>query len=104
MDVITDPDNRKKHLFYKRQFVPTKYDFNSETYVPQGAKTTYYQSWRFRPEDPAAGQERFGPSDAQLSGDDQFMFHWSINRLSDAKFGNPRTMRIIEWVRAYNEF
>src|SRR5690606_12300408 len=106
IDVITDPNNRKKHVFYKRQFVPSVYDFKSETYKPQSAKTIYYRSWRFRP-DKVKGEPDFGPSDEQVSDEgqnDQFMFHWSIHRLSDGKFGNPRVMRIIEWVRAYNEF
>lgn len=93
VDIICDPDNRKRHLYYKRQTVDYNYDFSSETYTAGDTKTLYYKNWRFE-------KKGYGPS----STADGLVFHLSTNRLSDGKFGNPRVMRIVDWVRAYNEY
>lgn len=93
-DIITGRENRKKHLYYKRQTCDYEYDFKSDQYVQGDPKTLWYQNWRFAPE------EAYKPATLQ----DGLVFHWSTNRLSDGKFGNPRVMRIVDWVRAYNEY
>lgn len=93
VDIICDPDNRKKHLYYKRETVEYAYDFKSGTYSAGETKTLYYKNWRFE-------KRGYGPESVA----DGLVFHLSTNRLSDGKFGNPRVMRIVDWVRAYNEY
>lgn len=96
-DIITAVDNRKKHLFYRRDFRGQSYDYKSGSYTAGDSKTLYYQTALFSLPD---GEPQ--PDKSQLG--EGRVIHLSVNRLSDSKFGNPVTMRIVEWVRAYNEY
>jgi hypothetical protein len=72
-----------------------RYDFDDNTWKADGeAKTKFYLAAYEQP------IEDYQPKKIE----DGFVFHWSLNRLSDGKFGNPPIMRILDWTRAYNEF
>ena len=105
-DIITDPDNRRKHLYYKRVFTPTRYDFKEDqldSSLPGQAQITYYRTARHPIErEQKPGKAPFGPPEEKLS--EGLVFHIALNRVGESKFGFPLTMRILTWVQAYNEF
>lgn len=93
-EIIAHPEDRKRHIYFRRNHTPARYNFKDGSWEVQETKHLYYTA-AF--EKPISG---YGPTRVEKGE----VFHWSINRLSDGKFGNPRVARIIDWVRAYNEF
>ena len=100
-DIISDPENRKKHLYYKRERITTYYDFDQHMRHEESHDPVYYETGRFdTTKVKGKDGEQFGPREI-CPGE---VFHVSTLRLSDHKFGSPNTKRIIEWVKAHNEF
>lgn len=102
-EIISDPSNRKKHLFYRRTVTPMEYDFRTDQYSSSkslDSKKLYHADWRNYPLPEGDPNENFKPSKLE----DGVVYHVSINRLSDGKFGNPRVLRILDWAYSYNQF
>lgn len=95
-EIIAHPEDRKRHVYYRRNYTPSKYDFAKGSWEAGETEVRYYCAAYEQPID------GYGPAAGDLH--EGHVFHWSINRLSDGKFGNPRVARILDWVNAYNEF
>jgi hypothetical protein len=96
-DIITDKNNRRKTLYYKRITKPAPYNFKTHKYEGEAAaepQITYYRDWRYQ------AVEDYRPDTIE----EGLIFHLAVARVADSKFGFPLTMRILSWVQAYNEF
>ncbi len=95
-DVIRDPDDAQKPLWYKRVRTRKVYDFEKEAYKEE-KETVYFPDWR-QPEDvdlapPASKVAEAGEA-----------YHIKVNCLSHSKFGISELYRAMDWAKAYNKF
>lgn len=94
-DIITDPEDAKKPLYYKHTRTIKKINFKTGEYDSE-EKVTYYADWN-NP-DPV---KKIGGKDVP---EDTFIYHIAVNKLSDQKFGTSEVYAAIDWSRAYKEF
>lgn len=98
VDVITDPDNEKVPLYYKRVYQPLIYDFNRDEWRPDvEPRTVYHRHWQNEPPQGFAG-----PPAARIA--DGRIYHLKVNCTSDQQRGNSELRRIMEWAKGYREF
>lgn len=97
-DIITDPENRLRPCWYKREYIENWYNFTSGQYEPKAQKTTiWYQDWKHE------SPKGFGPpSTAKIAKGK--IFHVKIGGTSEMKFGVPHIQRILDWAKAHNEW
>ena len=99
-DIIPDPDDVKRPLFYKRERTARKMDFNKGEYVDKH-EVTYFKDY-------AAEHDRKYKKIKQIGGNevrqDAVIYHVTANRLSDMKFGVSEVYSALDWSRAYKEF
>lgn len=104
--IITDPDNRRKHLFYERRWV--KRVFNWENQLQSGGRTKkdYYPNFNLQPPRNAGkGEAGFKRIEHSTVGDGSTfiaMHHIKIN--SHGQRGIPLLFRILPWLKAYKGF
>ncbi|WP_113676081.1 hypothetical protein [Vallitalea guaymasensis] len=80
-DIIYDPDNPTRVLYYKREYVEKRFNIETKTYE----------------EIPHEGM------DAELIEGDE-IFHIPINNVSTGKRGISPLYRVIPWIRAYKNW
>ena len=93
-DIIVDPDDSKKPLWYKRVRTRKVYNFDNDTYDSVD-EIKYYSDWK-RPEssiDPPPNKIAKGQ-----------VYHIKVNCLSHNKFGVSEIYRAMDWAKAYNKF
>lgn len=90
-DIITDPDDRSKVLYYKWEYAPQSYDFRSHSYETQGTKVDIIPDF-------------FNDEPKSHTIDNVKMLHVAVNKLSNAKFGNSELYRALDWAKAYTQF
>jgi len=83
-EIIKDPDDRNKVLFYKREF--TKGDEQ---------KVLYYPDWNN-----ASPGTRYEKKEVTK----EKVFHLSVNKLSDMSYGVSEVYSALDWARAYKDF
>ena len=93
-DIITDPEDNKTPLYYKRVWTSQKFQYSSGQYVTS-EKTSYYPDWKNKA--PVLTIEGKAIETSPI-------YHVSVNRLSDMKFGVSEVYSGLDWARAYKEF
>ena len=90
VDIISDPGDKKKILYYKRRWTQTDIDGQEKQ------KVKYYPDWtNINPKH----QFKDGEVDKSVK-----IYHISVNKLSDQKFGTSEVYSAIDWARAYKSF
>lgn len=92
-DVILDPQNYHRPLYYKRLGVGREYDFEAHAYNDTGGSWVYYPDWK-NPDTSNASEE----------ADNAFVYHMRVNCMSRMKFGISELYRSMDWLKAYNRF
>lgn len=98
-DIVMDPDDGKRPLFYKREYIERKMNFDSGQYEEQ-SKIEYFRDWIVE-EDPKARRSTIGTSQVRQ---DAVIYHVSVNHLSDMKRGVSEVYSALDWAKAYKEF
>lgn len=84
-EVIKDPEDKSKPLYYKRTFTKAN-----------STKTKIYPDWNNNEPDP---YYKNIPVE-----DNVYIFHLSVNKLSDMTFGVSEVYSAIDWAKAYKNF
>jgi hypothetical protein len=93
-DIITDPEDSKTPLYYKRVWMKRTFDVATGQYKSQ-QETAYYPYWtNLKPAKTIAGKEV----------EDSVIYHIAVNRLSDMKFGVSEIYAAFNWSKAYGKF
>jgi hypothetical protein len=119
VDVVRDPDNPMRVLYYVVEVNESEWDFDADqpkvksigaaasgvggTYKPgqSGRKVLYFEHWlncRMLREEGIDFPEP--PPEKQAAGK---MYHIATNRGSEMAFGVPRMERTLRWLTGYNE-
>jgi hypothetical protein len=112
-DVVRDPENRLRILWYLTKTMRRAWDFaNDRPALPDvlgsgrsARKTEYYAHWRnveLAEEDEGREEEVPVPPDEKLGVGK--VRHVAVNRTSEQAFGVPTMRRTIRWFTAYNDF
>jgi len=96
-EIITNPEDAKDVWYYKRMWTSEGVDVSTGQYR-QTSQTAYYPDWRYKP---TSWPATIG---GQPVMKDNPIYHVSVNRLSDMKFGVSEIYSAIDWARAYKEF
>lgn len=90
-DVIRDPENRFKPMYYRRQKIARLFSFESESYESSESKSQYIRDW--------LNQDGEDATEEGVS-----IYHLKTNCLSDSKFGVSELYRAIDWLKSYNKY
>ncbi len=90
-DTITDPKDAKTTLYYKRVYVERTWSKDGKTHDDK-TKTVFYPDWK----------NKDGNLTKNVSK--EVVYHVSVNKLSDWKFGVSEVYAAIAWAKAYKEF
>jgi hypothetical protein len=101
VDVIMHPENRKLPVYYKREYTPRIYNFESKTYEPGEKVTIYYRDWKHEAPKSVNG-EPWGPKPEEIG--EGVVYHIKVNAVSDAKFGQSEVARILKWAKGLDEY
>ena len=97
-EIVTNPQDAKDPWYYKRIWTSQGIDPSTGGYV-YAMHTAYYPDWRYHP---------IGSFPGKIGGHwvekDTPIYHVSVNRLSDMKFGVSEVYAALDWARAYKEF
>lgn len=95
-DVIRDPDDRMRTVFYKASKHEQKYNFFSDGYEISMTKYLYYQDI-----------ENYNPDDYNVPDEKRakgaVVYHVKINCDINDKFGIPELYRGIDWIKAHKD-
>lgn len=99
-DVVRDPENRHKILYYKVRQRRIKYDFQSDMAkvdptLESRDRFRYHAHWE---NEPSSGEDTC-PEKKLGKGR---VYHVAINRTSEAAFGHPTMHRTLRWATAFN--
>lgn len=97
-DVICDPDDRSRPLFYKVRVVRKNFNFQSGTYTIDSVRFKYYPDISV----PKGTFNDYGIPDSQLVTD-AAIYHVKINCDINDKFGIPDVFRGDDWVKAHKD-
>lgn len=96
-DIIFDPEDSMRPIFYKVRQRTSKYSFLNDAYdIVLGSKYSYY------PDINNAQPKDFNIPADKLK-EDAVIFHVKINCDINDKFGVPELYRGIDWIRAHKE-
>ena len=90
-DIITDPKDAKTPLYYKRVYVERTWSKDGKT-PDDKTKTVFYPDWK----------NKDGNLTKNVSK--EVVYHVSVNKLSDWKFGVSEVYAAIAWAKAHKEF
>lgn len=102
VDIIVHPENKNKHLWYKREYLEQKYDFEQGQYVQDVSgrkKIVWYQHWENTPPEGYHPINRDGEKVAKGK-----VYHVRLGGIDGMKFGVPHMQRILDWAKAHNEW
>ena len=104
--IVTDPDNKRKELFYERIWVKRSFNWESHNYSGGRTVKDYIPSFNLTPPSNAS---RVGPGFKRIEhatvGDGRTfvaMQHIKIN--SHGTRGIPLLLRVLPWIKAYKGF
>lgn len=117
-NVVRDPENRLRILYYVARHKKQRWDFEKDAPAidmkgqMEQAKTVYYEAWGALEE---AENEREQAAKAGIEMEPipeppeqklgyGFVYHIAINLSSEMAFGVPEMERTIRWFTAYNDF
>lgn len=92
-DIITDPEDSKTPLYYKRVYNVREYNAGGNQYT-NTEKTLFYPDWK-------------NPNPHRMQGAnvaEEVIYHVAVNKLSDMKFGVSEVYAAMDWAKAYKEF
>ena len=96
-EIVSDPENRLRSVWFKREFYEKEYNFKTNQYEPKDKPTTlWYQHWKhdsprgFRPPGKMIAKGR--------------VFHVKTGSTGEMAFGVPQVSRILDWSKAHNEW
>lgn len=97
--IISDKDNRRKHLWYLSRLRNNEWDYHTHTSKPsvpirEDQRLKYFQHWE---NEPASEQK----PEANWIGKGR-VYHVAINRTGEMKFGHPTLHRVLRWSSAFN--
>ena len=95
-DVITDPDDYQKPLWYKRVRSKKTYNFEKEKYETK-KEVTYYADWR------QGDNPEISPPINKIN-ENWELYHVKENHLTHQKFGITELYRAMDWAGAYKNF
>lgn len=96
-DIVFDPEDTTRPIFYKVRDKSRRYDFGSDTYnINLGGSYSYY------PDIHNANPEQYSVPENKLKKD-VVMFHIKINCDINDKFGVPELYRGIDWIKAHKD-
>jgi hypothetical protein len=101
VDVIMHQQNRKLPVYYKREYTPRLYNFESKTYEPGNKVTLYYRDWKHEAPTEINGKP-WGPPPEEIA--DGVVYHVKVNAVSDAKFGQSEVARVLKWAKGLDEY
>lgn len=97
-DIIMDPDDNKRVLYYKRIWESSKLDLETGVMTHE-TKTAYYPHWKNK------GQKgrpvKIGTHPVEW---DRPIYHVKLNSYSDWKWGVPEIYAAVDWALAYKRF
>lgn len=96
-EIVSNPEDAKDPWYYRREWTTSGINAETGDYVTT-MQTAYYPDWRHNPtiKPPTIGNTRVEW--------DEPVYHVSVNRLSDMKFGVSEIYTALDWSRAYKEF
>lgn len=97
-EIITDPDDSKTPLFYKRVYIRAATNLNGRQ-VKGEEIVEFYPDWKNK--DTQGVVKLAGKSRIQTEA---FIYHIAVNKLSDMKFGVSEIYAATDWAKAYKEF
>lgn len=107
-DIITDPEDGKRILWYKRDYSVQKYDYAGGAVTQEGPVTKYYRDWRYYLETEGISgypvPDDTNPADPPLNMiAEGVVMHIHVNKLSHALFGVSDFYRAIDWAKAHKD-
>jgi len=93
-DIITDPEDAKTPLYYKRDWTERRFNTSTGQHEVR-QRTAYYPDWK---------NPNPAKTIASKKVEDAVVYHVAVNKLSDMKFGVSEVYAGIDWARAYKEF
>ena len=100
-EIIANPDDAKDPWYYKRVWASTGLNVKTGQYE-SAMHTALYPDWRYKPSGNARNiPESIGGIPVMRENP---VYHVSVNRLSDMRFGVSEIYAAIDWARAYKEF
>jgi hypothetical protein len=96
-EIVTDPENKKKPWFYKREWTVETTDLKTGRRVTQ-KKVLYYPDWKYAP---LSKPRSIGSVHIDWTSP---VFHVKSGLFSDQLFGLSEIVAAIPWGKAYTEF
>lgn len=93
--IISDPDDNKTPLFYKRVYSLQKFNTKEGEFTGSQTITKYYRDWKATESDLRK---------VSLEFEEAVIYHVSVNKLSDMQFGVSEVYSAIDWAKAYKSF
>jgi hypothetical protein len=109
VNVVRDPDNRLRVLYYVAKVVEQEWDFTTDSLKATDQtepRTLYYPHWEnvTAEEKDRAERDRPLPTPPRAKTGDGKVMHIAVNRTSEMAFGVPTMQRTLRWFSAYNDF
>lgn len=106
-NVVRDPDNRLRVLWYVTRQKTFGWDFDNDkpTSKPSdqaNPKVTYFEHWRNYEDAKEINSGAPRPPRDKIG--EGRVYHLAINRTSEMAFGVPSMRRMLRWLTAYNDF
>lgn len=108
-NVVRDPDNRLRILWYVAKHSITKWDFENDRVevdvtgaLQREQKSYYYEHWNNYEAAVEEGANPPKPPKAKLG--EGRVYQIAINRTHEMAFGVPTFRRLFRWYSAYNDF
>lgn len=95
-DIITDPDNRKRPWFYKREWYAQVVDYATGE-LKEEKRSRYYRDWRY------ADTQVQQIGSVAIDGE-AVIYHIKVGGLSHWRYGLCDFYSGIDWARAYKSF
>lgn len=96
-EILSNPEDAKDVWYYKREWITQGMDASTGQYRMEPF-AAYYPDWRFHT---TVKPKNIG---GVLVHWDEPVYHVSVNRLSDMRFGVSEVYSALDWARAYKEF
>lgn len=100
-NVVRDPENRRRILYYVSRQRNIKWDFKNDSAMMEIDRTKvednsirYFAHWNNEP-----GRGDKAPSGKMGKGK---VYHVALNRTGEMAFGHPRMHRVLRWANAFN--
>jgi hypothetical protein len=94
-DIINDPEDRNRELFYKVAYMKKEYDYVSDRWV------TSFKQYKYYPDKDNYAYQEMGVPPEKL--ENIRIYHIKINCDINDKFGIPELYRGIDWMKAHKE-